>query len=180
MVPNVLVRIFYCLWTLCLNLTWNQKSRCNISKTCSQKQEKLSPLKHFIWYQTLIKTLKRKISEAYKLRLDCFKDSESDSYDRNDMKEKVNELVRLHEAMQEKLQTASYSEQIQILTLVSDKWSWLYWSEYFIVFEYLVWNWHEIKKVGGILAKPAPKNRKNYHHWNTSSPNKRLWSWPFQ
>ena len=54
------------------------------------------------------------------------------------MKEKVNGLVRLHEAMQEKLQTASYSEQIQILTLVSDKWSRMYWSEYFIVFEYLV------------------------------------------
>ena len=32
------------------------------------------------------------------------------------MKEKVNDLVRLHEAMQEKLKTASYSEQIQILT----------------------------------------------------------------
>ena len=42
--------------------------------------------------------------------------SESDSYDKNDMKEKVNDLVRLHEAMQEKLKTASYSEQIQILT----------------------------------------------------------------
>ena len=78
------------------------------------------------------------MSEAYKLQVDCFKDSESDSYDRNDMKEKVNGLVRLHEAMQEKLQTASYSEQIQILTLVSDKWSRMYWSEYFIVFEYLV------------------------------------------
>ena len=51
------------------------------------------------------------------------KDSESDSYDKKDMKEKVNDLVRLHEAMQEKLKTASYSEQIQILTLVPDKWS---------------------------------------------------------
>ena len=39
------------------------------------------------------------------------------------MKKKVNDLVRLHEAMQEKLKTASYSEQIQILTLVPDKWS---------------------------------------------------------
>ena len=48
------------------------------------------------------------------------KDSESDSYDKNDMKEKVNDLVRLHEAMQEKLKTASYSEQIQILTLVPE------------------------------------------------------------
>ena len=81
------------------------------------------------------------------------KDSESDSYDKNDMKEKVNDLVRLHEAMQEKLKTASYSEPIQILTLVPDKWSRMYCSEYFNVFEYLVWTSHEIKKVGRILAK---------------------------
>ena len=39
------------------------------------------------------------------------------------MQKKVNVLVRLHEAMQEKLKTASYSEPIQILTLVPDKWS---------------------------------------------------------
>ena len=49
--------------------------------------------------------------------------SKPDSYDKNDMQKKVNVLVRLHEAMQEKLKTASYSEQIQILTLVPDKWS---------------------------------------------------------
>ena len=71
--------------------------------------------------QTFMKTLKSNISEAYKVQVDCLKDSESDCYDKNDMKEKVNDLVRLHEAMQEKLKTASYSEQIQILTLVSDK-----------------------------------------------------------
>ena len=88
------------------------------------------------------------------------KNSDFDSYDKNDMKEKVNDLVRLHEAMQEKLKTASYSEPIQILTLVPDKWSRMYCSEYFNVFEYLVWTSHEIKKVGGILAKPAPKKGK--------------------
>ena len=71
--------------------------------------------------QTFMKTLKSNISEAYKVQVDCLKDSESDCYDKNDMKEKVNDLVRLHEVMQEKLKTASYSEQIQILTLVSDK-----------------------------------------------------------
>ena len=54
------------------------------------------------------------------------------------MQEKVNVLVRLHETMQEKLKTASYSEQIQILTLVPDKWSRMYYSEYFNIFEYLV------------------------------------------
>ena len=42
--------------------------------------------------------------------------SESDSYNKNDMQEKMNVLVRLHEAMQERLKTASYSEPIQILT----------------------------------------------------------------
>ena len=39
-----------------------------------------------------------------------FENSESDSYDKNDMKTKVNDLVRLHKAMQEKLKTTSYSE----------------------------------------------------------------------
>ena len=85
------------------------------------------------------------------------KNSKSHSYDKNDMKEKVNDLVTLHEAMQEKLKTASYSEPIQILTLVPDKWSRMYCSEYFNVFEYLVWTSHEIKKVGIISAKPVPK-----------------------
>ena len=66
------------------------------------------------------------------------KDSESVSYDENDMKEKVHDFVRLHEAMQEKLKTASYSEQIQILTLVPDKWPRMYCSNYFNVSEYLV------------------------------------------
>ena len=59
-----------------------------------------------------MKTLKSNIAEAWKVQVDCLKDSESDSYDKNDMKEKVNNLVRLHEAMQEKLKTASCSEQI--------------------------------------------------------------------
>ena len=54
------------------------------------------------------------------------------------MKEKVNDLVRLHKATQEKLKTASYSKQMQILTLVPDKWSRMYCSKYFNVFEYLV------------------------------------------
>ena len=43
-----------------------------------------------------------------------------DSHDKNVLKVKVNDLVRLHKTMQEKLKTASYSEQIQILTLVHD------------------------------------------------------------
>ena len=109
-----------------------------------------------------MKTLKSNMSEAYKVQVDCLKDSEADSYDKNDLKEKMNDLFRLHEAMQEKLKTASYSEQIQILTLVPDKCSRMYCSEYYNVFEYLVWTSHEIKKVGGVLAKSAPKKGKNY------------------
>ena len=66
-------------------------------------------------------TLKSDISEAYKVQVDCLKDSESDSYNKNDMKEKVNDWVRMHKAIQEKLKAASYSKQIQILTLVPDK-----------------------------------------------------------
>ena len=85
-----------------------------------------------------METLKSNFSDAYKVQVDCLKDSESDSHDKNDTKEEVNDLVRLLKAMQEKLKTASYSEQIQILTLVPDKWSRMYCSEYFNVFEYLV------------------------------------------
>ena len=94
------------------------------------------------------------------MQVDCLNNSDLDSYDKNDMQKKVNVLVRLHKAMQEKSKTASYSEPIQILTLVPDKWSRMYCSEYFNVFEYLVWTSHEIKKVGEILAKPAPKKGK--------------------
>ena len=78
-----------------------------------------------------MKTLKSNISEAYKVQVDCLTDSESDSYDKNDMKKKVNDLVRLHEAMQEKLKTASYSEPIQIPTLVPDKWSLMFLNTLF-------------------------------------------------
>ena len=105
-------------------------------------------------------TLKSNISEVYKVQVDFLKNSQSDSYDKNGMKEKVNDLVRLHEIMQEKLKTASYSKQIQILTLVSDRWSRMYCSECFHVFEYFILTSYEMKKVGRILAKPAPKKGK--------------------
>ena len=80
-----------------------------------------------------METLKSNISEVYKVQVGCLKDSQSDSYDKNDMKEEVNDLV-----MQEMLKATSSSEQIQILTLVPDKWSPMYCSEYFNIFEYLV------------------------------------------
>ena len=84
------------------------------------------------------------------------------------MQKKVNVLIRLHEAMQEKLKTASYSERIQILTSVPDQWSGMYCSEYFNIFEYLVWTSHKIKKVGEILGKPAPKKSTETLHLVTN------------
>ena len=47
-----------------------------------------------------MKTLKSDISGAYKVQGDCWTDSGSDSYDKNDMKEKENKLVRLQTAIQ--------------------------------------------------------------------------------
>ena len=76
--------------------------------------------------QAFMKTLQSNISEVRKVQVYCLKDSESDSYEKNDMKEKVNDLIRLHKAMQEKSKTASYLEQTQILTSVPDKWSPMY------------------------------------------------------
>ena len=61
------------------------------------------------------------------------------------------------------METSSYPEKIQILTLSSDKWSLEYVSKQFEVSEYLIWNARELKKVGRILEKPAPKNVKNSH-----------------
>ena len=47
-----------------------------------------------------MKTLKSNISEAYKVQVNCLKDSGSDSYDKNDMKVNLNDLVRLQEKWQ--------------------------------------------------------------------------------
>ena len=71
------------------------------------------------------------------------------------MQRKVNVLVRLHEVMQEK--SASYSEQIQILTLVPDKWSRMYCSEYFnildILFELHMKSKNQVKYQKNLLLK---------------------------
>ena len=88
-------------------------------------------------FHAFTKTLKSNISKAQKVQVDGLNNSESDSYDENDMQEKVNVLVRLQEAMQEKLNTVSYLEPIHFHTLVPDKWSRLHCSEYFNIFEYL-------------------------------------------
>ena len=60
------------------------------------------------------------------------------------------------------MKTALYSENIQILTLIPDKWSQEYASKQFDVSKYLIKDEtaRELKKVGEILAKSAPKNGK--------------------
>ena len=70
----------------------------------------------------------------------------------NDLK--AAELDRLHQAMIERLKTASYPENIQILTLVPDSWSHAFCATYFNVSEYLVRTAHNLKKSKGILAVP--------------------------
>ena len=80
-------------------------------------------------------------------------------YDR-DTKNNVEELDRLHATMKETLVTASNTEKLQILTLVSDSWSQNYCSEYFGVSEYLIWSARELKQRKGILAQPSQKKGK--------------------
>ena len=53
-----------------------------------------------------MKTLKSDISEAYKVQVDCLKIQSPILMIKNGMKEKVNDLVRLHKAIQEKLKVA--------------------------------------------------------------------------
>ena len=147
----------------------------------SNTKEKAPVNWHFTCQLTRIyKIFTKRYFRSIQGRSWLLENSEPNSYDKNDAKEKVNDLVRLHKVMQEKLKTASYSEQIQILTLVPDKWSRMYCSEYFNVFEYLVWTSHEIKKVGGILAKPAPKKGKTITTETLHLVIKRLWRWQFQ
>ena len=79
---------------------------------------------------------------------------------KSDTREKVNDLVRLHEAMQGKLKTASHSEHIQMFILVPDKCSRMHSSKYFHVLEYIILTSHQTKKAGETLATPATKKRK--------------------
>ena len=60
------------------------------------------------WYFTsqltrIYENFKEQYFRSVQNTSDCLKNTESGSEDKNDMKEKVNDLVRLHKAMQEKL-----------------------------------------------------------------------------
>ena len=88
----------------------------------SNTKEKAPINWHFICQLTRIyEHYKEQYFKSIQVQVNYFEDSESESYYKNNMKEKANDLIWLHEAMQEKLKRASYSEQIQILTLVTDR-----------------------------------------------------------
>ena len=105
---------FYQRQTNCID---DQDKFQSVTDTDNEFTECQTPKKKFksigispVSLHTSMKTLKSNISEAYKVQVDCLKDSESDSYDKDDMEEKVNDLVRLRKAMQEELGTTSHSE----------------------------------------------------------------------
>ena len=107
-----------------------------------------------------MKTLESNISEAYKVQVHCLKDSKSDSYDKNDIKYKVNDLVRMHEAMPEKLKTVSYSEKSKFLLWYLINGLECTVPNILMSLNTLFELHMKSKKVGGILAKPAPKKGK--------------------
>ena len=105
----------------------------------SNTKEKAPINCHFTCHLTRIyENFKEQYFRTIKSQVDCLNNSDSDSYNKNDMQKKVNVLVRLYEAMQKKIKIASYSKPIQILTLAPDKWSQMYCSECFKILEYLV------------------------------------------
>ena len=53
-----------------------------------------------------MKTLKSNISETYKVQIDCLKDSASDSYDKNDMRQKVNKLCQVAQSNARKIENS--------------------------------------------------------------------------
>ena len=83
--------------------TDNEFTECQTPRKKLQSTD-ISPVN----LHAFMKTLRSNISEAHKVQVDCLKDSFERvcSYDKNDMKENVNDLVRLHEAMQGKLKAA--------------------------------------------------------------------------
>ena len=73
--------------------TDNEFTECQTARKKNQSID-ISPVS----LHGFMKTLTSNIPKAYKVQVDCLKDSESDSYDKSYMKEKVNDLVRLHKA----------------------------------------------------------------------------------
>ena len=79
----------------------------------SNTREKASINWHFTCQFTRIyENFKERYYRSIQSTSKLFENSESDSYDKSNMKKNVNDLVRLHKAMQGKLKTALFSEQI--------------------------------------------------------------------
>ena len=77
-----------------------------------------------------------------------------------DTKNRAEDLVGLQAAIKEKLFTASNTEKLQMLTLVSDSWSQKYCTEYFGVSEYLIRSARELKQRKGIIAQLSQNKSK--------------------
>ena len=107
----------------------------------------------------VVDTYKSNIAETYDVSKDILHTSDS-VFEESNAQWKAAELERLHDAMREKLKTASCPEKIQILTLIPDKWSREYASKQFDVREYLIQTARKLKKFGGILSKHVPKKGK--------------------
>ena len=75
----------------------------------------------------------------------------------SDTKNRAEDLVGLQAAIKEKLFTASNTEKLQMLTLVSDSWSRKYFSEYFGVSEYLIQSARELKQKKGDNCTTFPE-----------------------
>ena len=68
----------------------------------------------------VVDTYKSNIAETYDVSKDILHTSDS-VFEESNAQWKAAELERLHDAMREKLKTASCPEKIQILTLIPDK-----------------------------------------------------------
>ena len=109
---------------------------------------------------TVFDTYKSTIAKAYSVSMYVL-DTTDSVFEERDAQWKAAELDWLHDAMRDKLKTASYPQKVQIL--IPDKQSQECESKQIDVSEYLIRTACEFKKVGGILAKPVPKKVKHFH-----------------
>ena len=94
-------------WRVSSNSTW-----CTATNSCYKRQAEIG---QSCWHISTI-------TEAYDLSKDVLNTFDS-VFEESDALWKAAELEQLHDAMEEKLKTASYPEKIHVLTLILDKWS---------------------------------------------------------
>ena len=118
-----------------------------------------------------MKTLKSDISETYKVQIDCLI-IQSLTLMTKIIWNKVEDLVRLHKAMQEKLKHHHIQNKFkflpQYLLPVSNVLIRIFQCLWILCLNF---TWNQ-RKVGGILEKPAPKKEKTIttetHHLVTN------------